>query len=141
MSVRVFTVNNHYLSHLSLLIKEMGPLRAYSCRAMERTINKYTNLIKSPTKIGVNASNVLRHQANMNKTAVRRLMAEHFSRRSDPEDIFETSHDDSLQVWGRAKTVDLTDLDNQDEICGGTTRQKLFKGLKSYYTRLTGSTC
>ena len=45
---RIWTMNNHFASyHIYELIKRYGPLRYYSCRSLERTIQKYTNLSKS----------------------------------------------------------------------------------------------
>lgn len=137
MNERVFTVNNHYLSHLSLLIREMGPLRSFSCRSMERTIKKYTNLIKSTTKTGVNASNVLRWQANLNKTAVQQLLAELFPITPEQENMFETSPCGSLQVWGLPKYVSLVVEEGNEDVYG-TTKSKLKKGLERYYIRKTG---
>jgi hypothetical protein len=47
------TPNHHYLQHITATIKQLGPLRLYSTRCMERTIGEY----KKDT--GINASNVL----------------------------------------------------------------------------------
>ena len=44
-------MNNHFATyHLYDLIKSYGPLRYYSCRSLERTIQKFTNLSKSKSQ-------------------------------------------------------------------------------------------
>lgn len=136
MNARVFTPNNHYLSHLALLIRQMGPLRAYSCRSMERTIKLFTNLIKSTSHTGVNASNILRRQSNQNKMAVRQLLEVQFPSRPAQVGDYETSPS-GLQVWKPSRSVSLLG-DGDEDICFGTTRSRLIAGLKSYYTRLSG---
>ncbi|KAI7903237.1 uncharacterized protein BX663DRAFT_418871, partial [Cokeromyces recurvatus] len=73
INVRVVTVNNHYLCHLQHIINKAGPLKAYSCRNLERTIKKYSNLIKSKSKINTNASNVIRNQVGYNSYHVHNL--------------------------------------------------------------------
>jgi hypothetical protein len=55
-----FTVNQHYLLHISHFVKEYGPLRSYSTRPMERTVGFCKDNIKSRSKPGENAINFLR---------------------------------------------------------------------------------
>ncbi|KAL0081971.1 hypothetical protein J3Q64DRAFT_1837308 [Phycomyces blakesleeanus] len=52
---KCFTINQHYLLHLSKYITEMGPLKEYSARALERTIDLCKENIKSRSKPGENA--------------------------------------------------------------------------------------
>jgi hypothetical protein len=40
------------------MIRQIGPLRAYSTRSLERTIGRYSNSIKSKVASGANASNI-----------------------------------------------------------------------------------
>ena len=44
-------MNNHFITyHMYDLIKKQGPLRYYSCRSLERTIKKSSNLCKSKSR-------------------------------------------------------------------------------------------
>lgn len=132
---RVFTVNNHYLSHLPYLIKAMGPLKCYSCRPMERTIKKFTNLIKSTSKIGANASNVLKRQANYNKMAVRHLELIQFPEIADLPSSYKV-HFSGVQLWAPFESQSLLGSEF-DLICYGIRRKKVVGALKSFYARLT----
>lgn len=57
LSKSVFRPVNHYLHHVPYVIRKLGPMRSYSTRPLERTIGKYSKLIKSRVESGVNASN------------------------------------------------------------------------------------
>ncbi|KAI9327957.1 hypothetical protein BD770DRAFT_334331, partial [Pilaira anomala] len=73
ISVSVFKPNNHYLTHtLGLkifdlridalyryIIRKAGSMRSYSARSMERTIGRYSKLIKSRVAAGKNAGNLV----------------------------------------------------------------------------------
>lgn len=136
INARVFTANNHYLMHLPFLVEKMGPLKCYSCRPMERTIKKFTNLIKSTHQIGANASNVLRHQANYSKMAVRRLEATQFPESMDRPDTYR-SHSSGVQIWSPFVAQSLFGPD-EEEICFGVQRSKVIDALISYYDRKDG---
>lgn len=57
-----FTINQHYLSHITFIIRNLGPLRLISARPLERLIGLINKRIKSPSKPGENAANeVLNH--------------------------------------------------------------------------------
>ncbi|OAD70093.1 hypothetical protein PHYBLDRAFT_148655 [Phycomyces blakesleeanus NRRL 1555(-)] len=55
----IFVMNQHMLVHLGFMLREMGPLRAYSCHLIERMISAYTSVIKSRKEPGKNMENVL----------------------------------------------------------------------------------
>ncbi|KAI8047200.1 hypothetical protein BDF21DRAFT_434910 [Thamnidium elegans] len=40
-----FTINQHYMFHISYFIQQLGPLKAYSARSLERTIDLCENAI------------------------------------------------------------------------------------------------
>ncbi|OAD65296.1 hypothetical protein PHYBLDRAFT_176214 [Phycomyces blakesleeanus NRRL 1555(-)] len=52
----VFRPVQHYLVHISFIIKQLGPLRCYSIQSTERVIGVFSKLIKSKCKGGHNAS-------------------------------------------------------------------------------------
>ncbi|KAL0076281.1 hypothetical protein J3Q64DRAFT_1606174, partial [Phycomyces blakesleeanus] len=56
---KCFTINQHYLLHLSKYRTEMGPLKEYSACALERTIGLCKENIKSRSKPGENAINFM----------------------------------------------------------------------------------
>ncbi|KAI7863926.1 uncharacterized protein EV154DRAFT_572611 [Mucor mucedo] len=109
---------------------------------MERTIKKLTNLIKSTHLIGANASNVLRHQANYSKMAVRRLEAIQFPESMDRPDTYRLDHDNrshssSVQIWSPFVAQSLSGPD-EEEICFGVQRSNVIDALYSYYDRKDG---
>ncbi|KAI8980340.1 hypothetical protein BDB01DRAFT_725312 [Pilobolus umbonatus] len=59
LSKKVFRPINHYLVHIPHVIRHLGPMRAYSTRAMERTIGRYSRLITFRVLSGTHASNLV----------------------------------------------------------------------------------
>lgn len=59
LSKSVFRPVNHYLTHIPLVVRNLGPMRAYSTRPLERTIGRYSKLIKSKVDTGTNAGNLV----------------------------------------------------------------------------------
>lgn len=59
LSKSVFRSVNHYLCHIPYVIRNLGPMRSFSTRPLERTIGKFSKLIKSRKDSGVNAGNVI----------------------------------------------------------------------------------
>ncbi|OBZ80612.1 hypothetical protein A0J61_11339 [Choanephora cucurbitarum] len=58
-SMRVWTMNNHFaVQNVPELIKQQGPLRYFSCRSLERTIKKYSNMVRSMFAPDVEISNI-----------------------------------------------------------------------------------
>ena len=61
----------------------MGPLRFIGCRTSERNIKKYTNLIKSVVKPGVNASNILVNEQSLQSYGLQQIISS-IDRNSNP---------------------------------------------------------
>ncbi|KAI8047312.1 hypothetical protein BDF21DRAFT_434365, partial [Thamnidium elegans] len=59
-STNKFTINQDYMFHISYFIQQLGPLKAYSARSLERIIGLCKEKIKSRSKPGENAINFLR---------------------------------------------------------------------------------
>lgn len=76
IKLAVFTMNQHLLSHVPIIIRELGPLVVYSARLMERMVNLYSGLIKSRSAPGANVMNVMeRMHANRHVRNVYNLNA------------------------------------------------------------------
>jgi hypothetical protein len=143
LNVRVFTVNNHYLCHLQYIIIKAGCLKAYSCRNLERTIKKYSNLIKSKTKINSSASNVLTSQAGYNSHFVRSI-----TQSLVPKPIYSPNsfwcHPSGIphypQLWEPFIEDTLSDELYADLSCCDVPKHKIVKALKKFYARTTGDT-
>ncbi|KAI8639509.1 hypothetical protein BD408DRAFT_349757 [Parasitella parasitica] len=63
VSRSVFRPVMRYLTHIPLVVRRLGPLRAYSTRSMERSIGVFSKLIKSKRDGGKNASNLIERLA------------------------------------------------------------------------------
>ena len=141
LNVRVFTSNNHYLCHLQHIIIKAGPLRAYSCRNLERTIKKYSNLIKSKSKINANASNILTSQAGYNSHFVRNI-----TQSLKPNPTYSTSsfwchpsgHSHYPQLWEPFIHDSLSNNISANLLHCGVQKEKVVKALESFYARTTG---
>jgi hypothetical protein len=72
LPVDVFTPNQHYLQHLTTMIRHLGPPFAYGARCLERTIGGYKRVLKSTKDTGVEVTNVLVEKAAMNHIAINR---------------------------------------------------------------------
>ncbi|ORY90558.1 hypothetical protein BCR43DRAFT_509031 [Syncephalastrum racemosum] len=59
IDISIFTISQHYLQHLELMINAMGPPRYYSAFGMERAIGEIKRSIKSSSAPGVNAGNII----------------------------------------------------------------------------------
>lgn len=59
ISPAVMRPNQHLLSHVPFMIEQMGVLRSFSCRALERTIQLYKKRIRSRVFVDENIANVL----------------------------------------------------------------------------------
>lgn len=136
---RVFTINNHYLSHIKYIIQEMGPLRYISCRTSERRIKRYTNIIKSTVKPGVNASNVLINEQSTRSYGISETMgsgnASVIKYRPDSFLVHPSGDVNAPQLWephGHYQTL------ADGRICGGLPDADVLSALQSYYARLFG---
>lgn len=104
-------MNCHFsVYHVADLIRQHGPLRYYSCRSLERTIKKYTNLIKSPSKLVPESSNIS-IRANYYRDLNRKLQNERLSTREEIEvnDYMDHPSNDGTypQLWAKFETLYL----------------------------------
>ncbi|OAD67741.1 hypothetical protein PHYBLDRAFT_174069 [Phycomyces blakesleeanus NRRL 1555(-)] len=63
LSISVFSLVNHYLTHIGYITRKMRNLRVYNTRSMERTIGRYSKLIKSRVFSGEYAGNLVERLA------------------------------------------------------------------------------
>lgn len=120
------------------MIRKMGPLRHYSCRASERNIKSHTNLIKSTSKPGINASNILLNQNNMDSYGISELLREFefdSTQQHHPESFEDVYPDqlDSPQIWEKQATYQLL---GDSTLCAGLPDANVINALRSYYQRL-----
>lgn len=59
LSKSIFRPVNHYLCHVGYITRKLGPMRSYSTRPLERTIGKYSRLIKSKVNSSANSGNLI----------------------------------------------------------------------------------
>ncbi|OAD74303.1 hypothetical protein PHYBLDRAFT_144749 [Phycomyces blakesleeanus NRRL 1555(-)] len=122
----IFVMNQHMLVQLGFILWEMGPLWAYSCRLIERTISTYTSAIKSSKEPGKNMENVLFWMAAISHCCGNRPV------RTRPADRrtsnFEVASDDVAgpQLWSREG---VSSFEEQDEVICTT---KMWKDLVVY---------
>lgn len=112
-------------------------MKSYSARSTERTIKKFSNLIASKTKPGINATNILLKLTNYNSNLIRQLEEDEkaLSEEIDNDEEFDSlPGDDAPQVWGKVEERYL-DPDDTREICQGVTGKRLHQALTSYYKR------
>ena len=142
LNARVFTANNHYLCHLQYIITNSGCLKAYSCRNLERTIKKYSNLIKSKTNINSNAQNILTNQAGYNSHSIINItqsLVPSPNTYNNPNSFW---YHPSLiphypQLW-EPFTKDNLSAGSVNLSCCGVSKVKVKKALQSFYARTTG---
>lgn len=141
LNVRVFTANNHYLAHLAFIIKQVGPLKAYSCRSLERTIKKFRNLSRGFKDIGANTSNVISTHARYNTTYMYGIRNKAIPSKPYDEGSFVShpSGDKTLpQLWSPISNDDLNGATDTVLVCCGVKKYKIVKALKKYYDRNYG---
>lgn len=59
ISLTVFRINMHLLSHIGSVIRKLGPMTTYSVRSMERSIGALKKKMKASNRAGVNAGNLI----------------------------------------------------------------------------------
>ncbi|KAG2216811.1 hypothetical protein INT45_013823 [Circinella minor] len=106
LSNSIFTSNQHYLSHVPMMIRKMGPLRYYSARCMERMIGVYKQRIKSLRSPGKNASNILMDLASeryMDSTIDKSSQAIINQKKRCAVFFIEESGEDGSEIRGKLK--------------------------------------
>ncbi|KAL0582365.1 hypothetical protein ABG067_007792, partial [Albugo candida] len=143
LSVKIFTANNHYLTHIGFMIRRAGGLRVYSARSMERTIGRYSKLIKSRVRSGKNAGKVVERLSITgflnHALAVKDILDVIQSNKTSLDDYMELSSSsvsniNNHQLWSPFSVV-------ESELQKQLLEQKTFeKELQKYYTRCISST-
>lgn len=116
----------------------MGPLRYISCRTSERNIKKYTNLIKSTTKPGINASNILINEQSMQAFDITQIIQNvnrsNTIRYSPNTFVCHPSGDvNAPQLWEPHQAFESL---GEGHICCGLPDVDVVRALESYYVRL-----
>ena len=114
------------------MIRSQGPLRAYSARSMERSIQKLKKMIKSKVKAGSNASNIV--ERNVLYTFTRALLKQ--SDRRDLTDFRVLPNDEDNngpQLW---EPFANRNIDESSEMIEGVEKKKILKALRRHYSRL-----
>ena len=138
---RVFTANNHYLTHVCHITEMLGPMKASSTRSTERVIKKFSNLIAAKTKTGIHATNLLLKLTNYNSNLIKQL--EEDTRGLDMADNYDStyiSHPSGCkgapQLWEPVKEEEEYIGSDNCEICHGVPVSQVESTLESYYSRL-----
>lgn len=136
LSRSVFRPVQHYLIHIPFIIRQLGPLRAYSTRSMERAIGVFSKLINSKREGGKNASNIIERLAIQNYLNCI-LNLEELIDVIKPKPYAETSYINhpsdlvGVQLWEPFFRVILNNQSTVEGIEGRT----LIKALKKFYLR------
>ena len=135
---RVWTTNNHFaIFHMSSLIRQQGPLRYYSCRSLERTIRKYSNLSKSKSMPEKETDNILGRLNYFKELHSQQLydsmLPSSLSANDDFLDYPGDYADNMPHLWSKFKVEDIevgVDL-------FGVPLNKFVLTLRRYYNRCT----
>ena len=133
---RVWTMNNHFTTyHMSDLIRHQGPLRYYSCRSLERTIQKFSNLSKSKSRPDRETENILRRLNFFKQFQVQMLQESILPARLEPSDRFLDYPGDINhvlpQLWAKFRTVNI-ELEN---VLFDIPKDKIVLALRRFYAR------
>ncbi|KAG2217444.1 hypothetical protein INT45_009643 [Circinella minor] len=92
---------DHYLTHLSLFMRSMGPMSFYSAYVMEHAIGEIKQKIKSRSALSVNAGNVMYKLAAHHYNERIKNQTSNLSMNNDKQ-ILTTSwnNDDDCEIWG-----------------------------------------
>ena len=138
LNKRVWTMNNHFASyHLYDLIKSYGPLRYYSCRSLERTIQKFTNLSKSKSQPIKETDNVFVRLSYFKQYNDQLAKKDLYPARKEKPNSFRNHPLDfdgsQVQLWERFEDVDLDQVDNIAAIPSESIKHAITK----YHQRLS----
>jgi hypothetical protein len=139
LSVSVFKPVSHYLSHITYIIRNLGPLNVYSTRSQERAIGRYTELITAKVRTNVQASNLIE------KMAIRSFMSHSIDVETTanilrPAPLSSSSYRDNdddpssdTQLWEPFLEIDFNAAPM--EAFEGVEMNKIKKAMNSYYRR------
>ncbi|KAI8969555.1 hypothetical protein BDB01DRAFT_732242 [Pilobolus umbonatus] len=130
ISVAVFRPNNHYLAHIGMITRRNGCMRVYSARSMERTIGRYSRLIKSTVFSGKNAGNIVERLAT-------RSIVNFSMDINSLLDMLSSSSQYNLdhQLWSPFSSANLASDTHIESVPIAT----IIKELKKYYSRSSSS--
>ncbi|KAG1451900.1 hypothetical protein G6F56_007965 [Rhizopus delemar] len=140
LTERVFTSNTHYLRHIPDMIERMGPLRSLSCKASKRSIKLHINSIRTGSRPGQNANNILVQRGVMSSAGIIEALAEdenHGTYAPDSWMVNPNGDPNSPQLWkpfGHYVGLDSVAL------CDGVDGMVISVALRSYDRRLHGNT-
>lgn len=134
-----YTCNMHTMSHIPRMVKKMGPLRAYSCRPMERMIGKMKRLTNARMATGINSGNILERLAlfqYLEDTGIVSLESSQ-QRPAYKDDSFAyhpSGQKEAPQLWDISKNaIDIRQTTNKVQ---GIPVAVFVEALKSYKKRL-----
>ncbi|KAG1436241.1 hypothetical protein G6F56_013642 [Rhizopus delemar] len=135
LTSRVFTPNNHYLTHIPYMIEQMGPLRFISCRASERNIKTHTRNIRSASKPSENASNNILKREVLQSCGIKESMDEqpHVTNHPDSFCCLDPNDPNGPALWEPASS--FVTLEN-GTVCGGLNDDVIVRALQTCYSRL-----
>lgn len=135
----VYTINNHLLSHVPHMIRSMGPLRAYSCRPMERMIGKYKRLAHSRIAAGENIGNIMELLAlfaflkDTGMVSLEPLESKPLYK-DNTFDYHPSGVKEAPQLWDLTKIA--VDINDKSGVILGVPITKVEAALRSYMRRL-----
>lgn len=143
LSVAVFVPNNHYLTHIGHITRKNGCMRAYSARSMERTIGRYSRLIKSKVFAGKNAGNLIEKISLRNSVNLALDMEKELDligpKKTSLDDYYELPSSSKFnldhQLWSPFATSNLS---HEVEI-ESVSSKIISKELVKYYSRSSSS--
>ena len=132
LNKRVWTMNNHFASyHLYDLIKSYGPLRYYSCRSLERTIQKFTNLSKSKSQPFKETDNVFVRLSYFKQFNDQLMKKDLYPARKIKPNTFKNHPLDfegsQTQLWERFEEADLDQAEEIATIPAEVVKQAIVK--------------
>ncbi|SAM02737.1 hypothetical protein [Absidia glauca] len=115
--ITVFKPNYHYLQHITAMIRQLGPMYAFSTRCLERTIGMYKRKLKSTKDSGVEAGNVLVSTA-----------ATDYAKSMQDEDNADDNegNDEGIYLDGKTNTIRLSSA-SIDQL--GIDREEVYRTL------------
>ena len=129
-------MNNHFTTyHMSELIRQQGPLRYYSCRSLERTIEKFSNLCKWKSRPERETENILRRLNFFKEFQVQMLQESILPSRLEPSDCFLDYPGDMNhvlpQLWAKFTSVNL----DFETMLYDIPKDKIVLALRRFYAR------
>ena len=136
LSMRVWTMNNHFaVQHVPELIRQQGPLRNFSSRFLERTIKKYSNMVRSMSAPDVEISNIHTRVNYYKEHRSAETTDSSIGSSSARERYFllhPTHPQTTPRLWSKIEHIELRE---RADFFGASTWQ-VINSLQRYYSRL-----